>query len=57
MEQDELIIRVCLWVCEQMETLKTSWFGSWARRDGFDPALSDDASCIELCFFKLLTAC
>ena len=50
MEQDELIIWVYLWVCEQIEALKTSWPQGRARRGGFDPALSDEeALCIELC--------
>ena len=50
MEQDELIIWVYLWVCEQMAALKTSWPNQRARRGGFDPALSDEeALTVELC--------
>jgi hypothetical protein len=50
MEQDELIIWVYLWVCEQMEALRVTWPHQRARRGGFDPALSDEeALTIELC--------
>lgn len=50
MEQDELIIWVYLWVCEQMEALRATWPNQRARRGGFAPALSDEeALTIELC--------
>ena len=50
MEQDELIIWVYLWVCEEIAALKAHWPQGRARRGGFDPALSDEeALTIELC--------
>ncbi|BCM92063.1 hypothetical protein IAD21_03942 [Abditibacteriota bacterium] len=50
MEQDELIIWVSVWVCEQLEALRATWPHQRARRGGFDPALSDEeALTIELC--------
>jgi hypothetical protein len=52
MEQDELIIWVYLWVCEEMEKWQQSRLHGpkRLRRGGFDPALSDEeALCIELC--------
>jgi len=50
MEQEELIIWVYLWVCEETAALQEQWPKGRIRRGGYAPALSDEeALTIELC--------